>query len=186
MERPICLASRAPPRNPTRPLMSANSVASAKNNAETGKSPAPSAFINPISLLRSKIAVAIAADTANAEANRAATVISSINPFMRERTVNRPLTLNPPPGMRYPKSGHEVLFPELNLLGKIGSEQGGIRASKVHANRQHRSEPHDVIAPKHAFDLRQIGFVEISAVAGRLQIHAAEFHVESIFLRRDG
>src|SRR5207247_6962340 len=55
MERPICLASNAPPRNPTRPLISANSVASAKNNAETGKSPAPSAFINPISLLRSKI-----------------------------------------------------------------------------------------------------------------------------------
>src|SRR5207245_10587041 len=52
------------------------------------------------------------------------------------RTVTRPLTLNPPPGLRYPTSGHEVFFPELNLLGKIGSEQGGIRASKVHANRQ--------------------------------------------------
>src|SRR5205823_1408171 len=238
MERPICLASNAPPRNPTRPLISANSVASAKNNAETGKSPAPSAFINPISLLRSQagriaagegifrlgqstdvntahrarppddllgqrkwrddLVIFRSAGRKNAGNCMALTgdfnLISRMacdpcrQPLTEEnalRTVIRPLTLDFPPGVRRLDSGHEVLFSELNMLGKISSEQGRVRASKVYANRQHRSEPHDVIAPEHTFDLRQMGFVEIGSITGWLQIHAADFHVQSIFLRRD-
>ena len=67
--------------------MIASSVASAKNSAATEILPAPKAFINPTSPRRSKIAVAIAAETASAEANNAANVTRSINPLMRESTV---------------------------------------------------------------------------------------------------
>ena len=56
--------------------------ASAKNTAATATFPAPSAFINPTSRRRSKIAVAIAAETASADANNAASVISSIKPLI--------------------------------------------------------------------------------------------------------
>ena len=37
--------------------------------------------------------------------------------------------------------------------------------------------------PERASNFRQVGFVEVSAVAWRLEIYAADLNVESIFLR---
>ena len=37
--------------------------------------------------------------------------------------------------------------------------------------------------PESAFDFRQVGFVQESAIARRLQVDAANFHVQRIFLR---
>src|SRR5579871_5627503 len=84
---PICRASTLPHRNPTTPPRIASSAASVKNREATDALPAPSAFIRPTSPRRSRIAVAIAADTAKAEANKAARVTSSISPLMRDSTV---------------------------------------------------------------------------------------------------
>jgi hypothetical protein len=58
-----------------------------KNNPAIAEFAAPMAFISPTSLRRSMIAVAIAAETAKAEASSAAIVTSSISPSMRERTL---------------------------------------------------------------------------------------------------
>src|ERR1017187_3110034 len=87
MERPIWRASRAPAENPAMPPTSASSSASAKKIAETARLPAPRAFIRPTSTRRSEMAVAIAAETASADAKSAASVISSMSPLMRESTV---------------------------------------------------------------------------------------------------
>src|SRR5947208_1465485 len=161
MERPICLASNAPPRNQTCPLISANSHASAIHN--TSHLALPTDDLLSQRKWRHDLVIFHSAGRKNA--GNCMALAGDFNLFSRMasdpcrqalteenalRAVIRPLTLNPPPGMRYPNSGHEVLFSELNMPSKISSEQGRVRASKVHANRQHRSEPHDVIAPKHA------------------------------------
>ena len=80
-------ASHDPAKKPTSPPNNASNVLSAKNNAATATFPAPRAFMRPTSRRRSKIAVAIAAETAKAEANSAASVISNISPWMRDSTV---------------------------------------------------------------------------------------------------
>src|SRR4029077_3307460 len=87
MERPMRCARNDPAKNPVTPAPSASSVLSAKNSAATAKFPAPRAFMRPTSRRRSKMAVAMAAETARAEANRAASVTKSIRPLMRESTV---------------------------------------------------------------------------------------------------
>src|SRR5690348_5577977 len=87
MLRPISRASRPPPKKPTIPPIMASKTASAKKTEATVMLAAPSAFIKPISLRRSKMAVAMAAETASAEASSAASVISSIRPLMRSSTV---------------------------------------------------------------------------------------------------
>ena len=68
------------------PPIEASSADSTMKIIESEKGPAPSAFINPTSVRRSNIAVAIAAETARADVSRAARVISSIKPSMREST----------------------------------------------------------------------------------------------------
>src|ERR1700685_1370398 len=78
--RPIWRASTLPAAKPATPPISASSVASAKKTEATAIFPAPSAFINPTSPRRSKIAVAMAAETASAEANNAASVTRKNNP----------------------------------------------------------------------------------------------------------
>src|SRR5580704_16684360 len=52
-------------------------------------------------------------------------------------------------------------------------------------DRQHGRKTHDVIAPEHAFDLGQVGFVEVTAIAGRLQVYATDIDVQRVFLRSD-
>src|SRR5207248_11617959 len=84
--------------------------------------------------------------------------------------------------MRLLSSGDEVFLPELKLLGEISPDQSRVCACNIHVDRQHRSEAHDVVTPEHAFDLWQIGFVQVSAIARRLKINAANFHVQRHFL----
>ena len=67
--------------------MQASSTDSVTKMADSGKCPAPRAFISPTSSRRSNIAVAIAAATASPDVNSAASVISSIKPLIRESTV---------------------------------------------------------------------------------------------------
>src|ERR1700733_702793 len=78
--RPIWRASTLPAAKPATPPISASSVASAKKTEATAIFPAPKAFISPTSPRRSKIAVAMAAETASAEANNAASVTRKNNP----------------------------------------------------------------------------------------------------------
>ena len=80
------MRQHVPTPKPTMPPINASSAASAKKIEATVSFPAPSAFINPTSARRSKIVVAIAADTASAEANRAARVIRKIRPSIRVNT----------------------------------------------------------------------------------------------------
>src|ERR1700733_13549071 len=86
IDRPISCARTPPSANPIAPPIRANNAASAKNIAATASFPAPRAFMSPPSARRSKIVVAIAAETANAEANSAANVIRNISPSMRVST----------------------------------------------------------------------------------------------------
>ena len=86
IDRPICRANSPPATKPTKPPISASKYSSAKNTDATASFPAPSAFINPTSDRRSKMAVAIAADTANPDANSAANVIRNMSPSMRVST----------------------------------------------------------------------------------------------------
>ena len=83
-------------------------------------------------------------------------------------------------------AGNKIFFAEGESLRKISSEQGKIlRIAPIHADtdRQHRSETHNVVSPEHSFDFGQVGFVEVSAVARRLEINPADLNIESIFLR---
>ncbi len=84
---PICAASTAPSASPTAPPAIARIAASAMNSAATAGLPAPSAFINPISPRRSKMAVAMAADTASADATSAAAASNNMSPAIRDNTV---------------------------------------------------------------------------------------------------
>src|SRR5712671_6909023 len=86
IDLPISRANTAPAAKPTKPPNTASNVASAKKTDATATLPAPKAFISPTSVRRSKIAVAIAADTARADANSAASVTRKIKPSMRVST----------------------------------------------------------------------------------------------------
>ena len=83
-------------------------------------------------------------------------------------------------------SGDKILRSKYYVAGKIRTQQGHILCSaKRDAGRQHGSKAHDIVAPEHAFDFGQVGFVQVSAVAGRLQIDAADLDVQRVFLRGD-
>ena len=43
---------------------------------------------------------------------------------------------------------------------------------------KHRRETRDVVVPENSFDLRQVCLAEKSAVGGRFQIDAADFHID--------
>src|SRR2546423_14516747 len=89
--------------------------------------------------------------------------------------------------MRRAHAGIELLFAKDNSLRKISAEQSQIlrlpAAPHGYIHRQHRSKSGDVVVPECALDPRQVGFVQKSSVAGRLQVDAPNFYVERIFLR---
>ncbi len=88
--------------------------------------------------------------------------------------------------MRGANSGNEILLSKYNVPGEIRPQQGHIPCSaKRDAGGQHGSKTHDVVAPEHAFDFGQVGFVQVSAVAGRLQVDAANLDVQRVFLGSD-
>src|SRR5208282_1026303 len=62
---------------------------------------------------------------------------------------------------------------EFHLLRASG--QGSIGG-----HRQKGRESHDVVPPERAFDGGQIGFVQVSAIGGRLQVHTADLDVEGV------
>jgi len=86
-------------------------------------------------------------------------------------------------------SGGKSFFAEGQRFVEISAhESGGFcvgSATEFYRDGQHGREADDVVVPEGSANFRQVGFVEKCAVAGRLQIHAANFHVERIFLRRD-
>src|SRR5580692_2549623 len=72
------------------------------------------------------------------------------------------------------------------LFGKISSEQAdglrGIGISDADVHGQHRGKADDIISPEHPFNLRKIGFFEVSAVARWLEVYASDLNVERVFL----
>ena len=82
-------------------------------------------------------------------------------------------------------ASNKIFFAEGEPLREIGSEQGKILRIRIHADtdRQHRSKTHNVVSPEHSFDFGQVGFVEVRAVARRLEINPADLNIERIFLR---
>src|SRR5439155_20048956 len=98
-------------------------------------------------------------------------------------------TGNSPPRMRRAHSGGEVFLAECQMLRKIGSQESGVLGLAVsfkrYINRQHRREARDVVVPERAFDLGQVGFIQEGAISGRLEVDAADFNVQRIFLQSD-
>ena len=94
-----------------------------------------------------------------------------------------------PPWVRDLDSRGEVFFAEGQRLVEIGADESGFfrvrPTAELYRDGQHGREADDVVVPERSANFGQVGFVEEGAVAGRLQIHAADFHVERIFLRRD-
>ena len=58
-------------------------------------------------------------------------------------------------------------------------------AADFHGNRQHGRKADNIVVPESAVNFRQVGFVQKRAIARRLQVNAADFHIERVFLRRD-
>ncbi len=91
--------------------------------------------------------------------------------------------------MRRSHPGRELFFAKRNLLREVSAEQGEIFRLTValqrNVHRQHRRKSGDVVVPESALDFRQVGFVQESAIARRLQVDAANFHVQRIFLGSD-
>src|SRR5450755_4563176 len=122
-------------------------------------------------------------------------------PFANEyvlRIVRRPIaswrffaiaTRNLPPRMRNPHAGSEIFFPESKSLVEVSAQQRDIfRAAIVgtaqfYRDRQHRREAKNIVVPKCAANLRQIGFVEECPIARWLQIDSADLHIKGVFLR---
>ncbi len=101
--------------------------------------------------------------------------------------VVRPGSRNLPPGMRRPHARVEFFFSKGNFLREVSAEQGRIFRLPIPLQRnihgQHRRKPGDVVVPERPLDPGQVRFVQKSAVARRLQVDAADFHVERVFLR---
>src|SRR5580704_10376157 len=91
--------------------------------------------------------------------------------------------------MRGSHPRHKTLCAKSQRFGKICPEECHVNrisgTSRAYVGGQHRGETQNVISPIHAFDLWQIGFVEVIAVTGRLKVYAPDFDVERIFLWRD-
>src|SRR5258708_9435227 len=91
--------------------------------------------------------------------------------------------------MRDPYAGGEVLLAEVEGLIEVGAYERDIfraaAATEFYGDGQHGREADDVVVPEGAANFRKIGFIEERAVAGGLQIDAADFHVERVFLRSD-
>ncbi len=102
------------------------------------------------------------------------------------RVVIGPRALHFPPRMSNAYAGDKLFFAESELLREICSEQSEILRISVitHADAywQHGREAHDIVMPERASDLGQVGFIEISAVARRLEINPADLNIEGIFL----
>ena len=84
--------------------------------------------------------------------------------------------------MRSLHTSREICLAEAEPLGKICSEQGQLTVTRVDSDRQHGSEADNVIAPEHSFDLGEVYFIEVSAVAGGLEIHPSDFYIQRVFL----
>src|SRR5262249_9139235 len=86
--------------------------------------------------------------------------------------------------MSHAHARRKALFAKTELPGKIRPEQSEILvAVAANAHGQHGREADNIVAPEHAFDFRQIGFVQVGAVARRLKVYPADLNVKSIFLR---
>src|SRR5262249_59070260 len=85
-------------------------------------------------------------------------------------------------------AGRELVLAECQLFREVGAHQGHVSgfaaACQRNVDGQHRREAKDVVPPERSFDLGKVGFVQKAAIAGRLQIDAANFDVQSVFLRR--
>ncbi len=80
----------------------------------------------------------------------------------------------------------EVLLSKSELPRKIRSQQCDLLLrGQGYIYRQHGRKTHDVVAPEHALDFGQVGLVEVSAIAGRLQVYATDIDVQRVFLRSD-
>src|ERR1700722_14561322 len=80
----------------------------------------------------------------------------------------------------------ELFFAKRNLFREISAQQGKVFRLAValqrDVHRQHRRKSRDVVVPEGALNLREISFVQECAIARRLQIDPANFHIQSIFL----
>src|ERR1700730_5568277 len=80
-------------------------------------------------------------------------------------------------------AGDEILFSKYNVAGEICSQQGQVLfVAQSYAHRQHGRKTYDIVTPEHALDLGKVCFVEVGAVAGRLQIDASNLDVQRVFL----
>src|SRR5579872_4953833 len=100
-----------------------------------------------------------------------------------------PHTLHSPPGMGDAHTGCKTFFAECKALGEIGSQKSEILrigvVTHADAHGQHRRKTDDIVMPERTSDLRQVGFVQVCAIAGWLQVYTADLNVERVFLRSD-
>src|ERR1700674_382043 len=91
--------------------------------------------------------------------------------------------------MRDPYAGREVLFAEVERLIEVGADERDIfraaAAADFYGDGQHGREADDVVVPEGAANFRKISFVEECAITRGLQVDAADFDVECVFLRSD-
>ena len=86
-----------------------------------------------------------------------------------------------PPGVSGTNAGGELFFAQGDLLGEVSTDQGEILLLTAplqrNIHRQHRREPSDVVVPERTLDLREVRFIQESAIARRLQVDTANFNV---------
>jgi hypothetical protein len=91
--------------------------------------------------------------------------------------------------MRDPYASGEVLLAEVERLIEVGAYQRDMfraaAAADSYRDGQHGREADNVVMPEGAANFREVSFVQERAIAWRLQVDAADLHVESVFLRSD-
>src|SRR4051812_10034207 len=104
--------------------------------------------------------------------------------------ISRPFTLHMPPWARLDDAGGELVFTVTKLFIEVRADEFDVPSrsagSESHLRRQKRCKAADVIAPEDSLDLGEISLIQKRAFAGRLDVHAADVEVESIFLGNHG